>query len=143
MEDLSLKISKVIKQTRKEKNMSITQVLENCHVSRSYINMIESGRNPKTDKPIVPSLDTVEELCNGLGISKIKFLTDIGYLDDQKDAPLLNYSQTIEELINYRLSMEGIEMSSLSFDQRQKMIASINEYIEFLIFKVSKENPML
>ncbi len=140
MDELSHKISNYVRETRLDKNLTVTNVVNNCSLSRSYINMIESGRNPKTNKPIIPTLETVEQLCKGLGVSKIEFLTKVGFIDTRDDDPLLNYNMTLEELITYKTAVSNIAFDQLSFDEREHILTAVDEFINFQIFKILSRN---
>ena len=54
--------------------------------------MIECGINSSTQKPISPTLDTIEELCLGLDVTTFDFLNAIDFIDAKEQDPLLNYS---------------------------------------------------
>ena len=54
---------------RKSKNLSQRQFAALCNVSNGYIAMVEKGLNPKTKKPIIPTLMQLKKLASGMGIS--------------------------------------------------------------------------
>lgn len=140
MDELSQKISDYVRKVRLEKKLSVTDVVNNCKLSRSYINMIEAGKNPKTNKPIIPTLETIDELSRGLGVSKNEFLTKVGFIDKREDDPLLNYNMTIEELMIYKTGIKNIRFSSLPFEVREQILAAVDEYISFQVFKIEKKS---
>lgn len=59
-----------IKNYRAEHKISQRKLAERCKdVSNGYIAMLESGKNPATGKPIVPSIDKLVSLANGMNMS--------------------------------------------------------------------------
>ena len=140
MDNLSIRISDYVKRVRLEKKLSVTDVVKNCKLSRSYINMIESGRNPKTNKPIGLTLDAIEELCKGLGVSKKEFLIRVGFVDSLDAEPLLNYRLLLEEIMAYKSSANGVDFDKLPFEEREKLFTDIDEYISFRIHKLVKDD---
>lgn len=59
----------IIKEYRERNRLSQRQFALMCDVSNGYISMLEEGRNPKTNEPIVPSLATMKKLAKAMGIS--------------------------------------------------------------------------
>lgn len=140
MEELTKRISEFVRETRKSKELSVSDVLDRCILSRSYINMIESGKNSKTNRPIMPTLEAIEELSKGLGVSTYDFLTSVHYIDSREDNPLLNYKLTIEELLTYSFGQEDIDFDSLNYEQRQQLVDMVNDFIEFQIHLYKKRH---
>lgn len=56
-------------QYRTSRSLSQRQFALMCNVSNGYIAMIEKGLNPKTKKPIVPTLPQLKKLASGMGMS--------------------------------------------------------------------------
>jgi transcriptional regulator with XRE-family HTH domain len=62
-------LGNIIKQYRENNKMSQRQFAIACDVSNGYISMLEEGRNPKTNEPIVPSLVTLRKLARAMHMS--------------------------------------------------------------------------
>lgn len=62
-------LGRIIKEYREKKHLSQRQFALTCDVSNGYISMLEEGRNPKTNEPIVPSLATMKKLAKAMGMS--------------------------------------------------------------------------
>ena len=62
-------LGKIIKEYREKNHLSQRQFALTCDVSNGYISMLEEGRNPKTNEPIVPSLATMKKLAKAMGMS--------------------------------------------------------------------------
>ena len=64
-----MKLGDYIRDYRKQKGISQRQFAAMCGVSNGYISMLEEGKNPRTNEPIVPSLQTLKKICAVIGIS--------------------------------------------------------------------------
>lgn len=124
MNERSKKISSYVKQTLKAEKFTIKYVVDHCKLSRSYLNMIECGINSSTQKPISPTLDTIEELCLGLDVTTFDFLNAIDFIDAKEQDPLLNYSFN-----NKQIGFENIDE-----DTQNRIVNLINEFIQFQIY---------
>ena len=56
------------KQYRDEHSLTMQQLADRCHLSKSYISMLERGRHPQNRRLLVPSLDTFKKLSEGMQI---------------------------------------------------------------------------
>lgn len=64
-----MKIGELVKSYREKNNISQRQFARMCGVSNGYVSMLEEGRNPRTNEPIVPSLSTLQKISNALGLT--------------------------------------------------------------------------
>ena len=64
-----MELGKKIKMLRTERRMTMQELADASDLSKGYISMLEKGRNPQTKKPIVPSLNTVSNISEALGLS--------------------------------------------------------------------------
>ena len=63
-------LGEIIANYRKENNLSQRKFAERCKgISNGYISMIENNCNPKTGKPIVPSLDKLKIIAEAMGMA--------------------------------------------------------------------------
>lgn len=62
-------LGKYLKKRLKELKMSEREVSAKCGISHSYLNQIIKGVNPSTNKTISPTLNTLEKLAAGFGVS--------------------------------------------------------------------------
>ena len=76
-------IGEMIKKYRQEHGMSMDEFASRCGLSKAYISLIERGKNTSSDKPIVPSIDTVKAIADVLGVDLNVLLRSMGY-----DAPM-------------------------------------------------------
>lgn len=64
----SSKIGNYIKNYRISKNLSQRQFAAICGISNGYISMLEDGKNPRTNEPIIPSLSMLKKISSGMNI---------------------------------------------------------------------------
>ncbi|MBQ8497796.1 MAG: helix-turn-helix domain-containing protein [Clostridia bacterium] len=64
-----MKLGEYIKNYRLSKNLSQRQFATQCGISNGYISMLEEGRNPRTNEPLIPSLPMLKKIASGIGIS--------------------------------------------------------------------------
>ncbi len=62
-------LGEIVKQYRVKHNLSLRDFSKLCGLSNGYISMLEKNENPRSKKPIVPSLDTVRVISETVGIS--------------------------------------------------------------------------
>lgn len=72
-------IGEMIKKYRQEHGMSMEEFGRRCGLSKAYISLIERGKNTRSNKPIVPSIDTVKAIANVLGVDLNVLLRSMGY----------------------------------------------------------------
>ncbi len=64
----------IVRQHRKNLGISMYDFAEKCGLSKGYISMIENNVNPINGKPITPSLSTIGQIADGMGMSLIALL---------------------------------------------------------------------
>lgn len=96
-----MKLNDLIKKYRTTHNLSLRAFAKKSGLSYGYIYMLEKNINPKTQKPIKPTLEAIKGVAYGLDISVddlLKMLdddqefiinTDNTYYNDVKQIPLL------------------------------------------------------
>ena len=50
---------------------------DRCGLSKGYISMLEKGRHPQNSRPLVPSINTIRHLADGMNISVDALLSAI------------------------------------------------------------------
>ena len=64
-----MKLSTIITEFRNESKMSQREFARRCDLSNSYISFLEKEMNPKTGKPIVPTIEQYKKLADGMGMT--------------------------------------------------------------------------
>lgn len=78
-----MKLSAIIADYRNRLQISQREFARRCDLSNSYISFLEKETNPKTGRPMVPTLVQYKKLADGMNMS-VQHLFEI--LDD--DAPV-------------------------------------------------------
>lgn len=110
-------LGQLIKEYREEHdNMSLRDFADKCGVSHAYIDKLEKGIDPRSGKPVVPTLDTVEKVSKALEKTKESVLKEIGFAFTNEDIQLTpkdekNIEKDIEALKNKLLTGEGLMLN--------------------------------
>ena len=64
-----MKLSEVVKSYRERMGLSQRKFSEKCNLSNTYIYYIEIEKNPKTGKPIVPTIEQYKKLANAMDMT--------------------------------------------------------------------------
>lgn len=78
----------VIKSYCYEHRLSFQSFAERCGVSKAYISMLINGKNPKTGKPIRPTIETYDSIARTMGMTIDQLFETI------EEAPVSLSSQT-------------------------------------------------
>lgn len=62
-------IGELIRQYCYEHGMSNLRFAQKCGLSKGYISMLVNGKNPKTGKPLKPTLETYGQIAKAMGIT--------------------------------------------------------------------------
>lgn len=64
-----MKLSEIILEYRSRMQISQREFARRCDLSNSYISFLEKETNPKTGKPMVPTIEQYKKLADGMEIS--------------------------------------------------------------------------
>lgn len=59
-------LGEIIKEYRKEHDMSMDAFASRSGISKAYISLLERNRHPKTGKPIAPSIEIIKSAADGM-----------------------------------------------------------------------------
>lgn len=76
------KLNEFIRQKRNEKGISLRDFAKICDLSHSYIDKLEKGVDPRNNKPVIPTIDTLQKISNALNYNLVDFLKETGYLSE-------------------------------------------------------------
>lgn len=62
-------LGEIIKKYRYEHHMSMDEFSRRSGMSKAYISILEKNYNPKTKKPVAPSIDSIRKSANAMSIS--------------------------------------------------------------------------
>lgn len=58
----------ILKQYRERNEVSMEEFSKQSSLSKGYISMLENNINPRNNKPIAPTLPTIQKIANGMNI---------------------------------------------------------------------------
>lgn len=64
-----MKLSTIISEYRERMQISQREFARRCDLSNSYISFLEKDVNPKTGRPMVPTIEQYKKLADGMGVS--------------------------------------------------------------------------
>ena len=88
----------LIKQYRLNNQLSLRDFAQRCGLSHTYISALEKNIDPRTGKPIAPTLDAVKYISKGMNLSIeeiLKILDDEQEFKMNEDAPKYNSSAVV------------------------------------------------
>ena len=62
-----MKLGEWLKEYRQRHNMTMQDMADVCGFSKSYVNMLEKGINSTTQKPVSPTIQTLEKIARATG----------------------------------------------------------------------------
>jgi transcriptional regulator with XRE-family HTH domain len=87
----------IIKVKRKEKKLSLRDFASICGLSHTYIDCLEKGFDPRTGKPVSPTIDTLNKIANALDMSLVELLSLAGLIEEcnnEENNQIKNKSRT-------------------------------------------------
>lgn len=120
----------VIKSYRDENKVSMEYVANLCGITKGYVAMLEKNVNPKTGRPVKPTIETIVKVCNGLHLD---FNSVFDSLDDDYEinistsqpsssAPELELTEQEEKLI--------ATFRSLNDSQKVRLLAYLDGLLD-------------
>lgn len=61
-------LGEIIKKYREQNGLSMDAFSKKSGISKSYISLLEKNKHPKTGNPIAPSIESIKQAANGMGI---------------------------------------------------------------------------
>ena len=100
--DTSMTIGDILKQYREQHNISMDEFSKKSSLSKGYISMLENNINPRNNKPIAPTLPTIDKIANGMGID---IDTLLKLLDNDQQVSINPHPKTTDNANNFSLSL--------------------------------------
>ncbi|KAF1680467.1 helix-turn-helix domain-containing protein [Veillonella sp. R32] len=130
-------IGEFIKNYRELHNLSMQDFSNLTGLSKAYIGMLEKIYNPKTNQPISPSIDKLNQIAIGVGLTLDDLLKQL-----DSDQPVTVNTKKNDEYYTYPEAAEFAEMIrnkpgaralfSASKDLTKEQMEDTVNYIEFL-----------
>jgi len=126
-----MKLSAIIIDYRERMQISQREFARRCDLSNSYISFLEKETNPKTGRPMVPTIEQYKKLADGMNIT---LQTLFEKLDD--DAPVsLHISPAVTESPHtHEARIISFAVDSMPPEHREKALkmfsAVYSDYIQ-------------
>ncbi len=62
-----MNLGTLVKEYRTNNSLTMEEFAKKCGLSKGYISMLEKNQNPKSGKPIIPTLETIKLISNAMG----------------------------------------------------------------------------
>ena len=72
-----MSLEEILRQFRESEDLSMQEFADRCGLSKGYISMLEKGHHPQNSRPLVPSINTIRHLADGMNISVDALLSDM------------------------------------------------------------------
>lgn len=107
-----MNLGELIREYREGHSLSQRQFAVNCGLSNGYISMLEKGKNPKTGKPVTPTLHQLKKLADGMGTTMMDMLDRV----DDMPVDLATEAMSFSNKIMSTPENEGGHPDSLDFE---------------------------
>lgn len=94
----------IIKKYRQDHDLSLREFSKKCGLSHTYIDKLEKGIDPRSQKPIEPTLDALEKISAAINLSLDKLLTMLGKINSDNRVNINESKKDIEELLEETMS---------------------------------------
>ena len=119
-----MKLSNIVIDYRKRMQISQREFARRCGLSNSYISFIENEYNPRTGKPIVPTIEQYQKIASCMDMS-VHQLFEL--LDEDSPVDLHNSPQAPEDDPQIRI-VSGM-MENMSEDQKKQIVAIVRAVV--------------
>ena len=62
-------LGEFVKSYRKAHDMTMQEFADKAGLSKGYVSMLEKGKHPQSNRPLIPSIETVGKIASAIGIS--------------------------------------------------------------------------
>ena len=130
-----MKLSNLIIDYRKRMNISQREFSRRCDLSNSYISFLEKEINPKTGKPLIPTLEQYKKIADGMGITVHRLFE---LLDEDSPVDLHHTSSEDPDLDRLEALHQDPRLGML-FDRSRKMKPEDVDFMLQMADRILKE----
>lgn len=94
----------IIKKYRLDNDLSLREFSKKCGLSHTYIDKLEKGVDPRSQKPVEPTLDALEKISTAINLSLDELLTMLGKINLDNKVILNNQEKDVEQLLEETMS---------------------------------------
>ncbi|SMB95552.1 Helix-turn-helix domain-containing protein [Desulfonispora thiosulfatigenes DSM 11270] len=92
-----MQLGEIIKNYRKQNDLSLREFANRCDLSHAYIAKLEDGIDHRSGKKVEPTLDTVKRISDAINIPMERLLSMIGYINKETNLDSPHVPQEYEE----------------------------------------------
>lgn len=125
-----MKLSAIITNYRTQAKISQREFARRCGLSNSYISFIENEYNPRTGKPIVPTLEQYQKIASCMGLTVHQLFeqldedspVDLVGFDSEKSLPLfVPDTESFKQMVSYMSQEDYLTMMGIFERTYEKM----------------------
>ncbi|KZE68011.1 hypothetical protein AWM68_17725 [Fictibacillus phosphorivorans] len=113
-------LSKFIKETRIKQGLTMRKLASKAQISQAYISQIERGERH-------PQPDILRKLAVPLDVPYNKLMNIAGFLAEGQSASSLSAKSSIYEILKYKPTLGGEEITEIELDLAINVIKSFRE----------------
>jgi transcriptional regulator with XRE-family HTH domain len=141
-------LGRFLEQKQIELDLALRPFAEKLGLSHSYLDSLMKGFNPKTRKPVSPTIETLEKIALGLGMNLTELLQVIGVvsINPELETQYLKFyfqhnNLNLDKLDNKPLAPEELELiktfreidvKSLTAEEAKGLKALTKAYLYYL-----------
>lgn len=119
-----MKLSSIIIDYRKRMQISQREFARRCGLSNSYISFIENEYNPRTGKPIVPTIEQYQKIASCMSMS----LQQLFEMLDEDSPVELHQNVSYAPKEDPQIHAVSTMMESMSAEQKDQILAIVRAY---------------
>ncbi len=142
------KLGEFLRKERKKKNMSLRDFSEYLGISHTYLNKLENGIDPRTSKPVSPTIETLKQISNAMNISLDTLLQISGYIPEKNNydsnSNIPEYFETPQDAIKFILEQPmianfgGYDLELMEDDEIMDMAEDVADMLRIMAKKHKK-----
>ena len=140
-------LGSIIKNFRDTNNLSLREFSRKCNLSHTDIDKLEKGVDPRSGKPVEPTLDVLEKISSAINISLDDLLTKLGKINTKKVNMISinknekDVEELLEETMNQILDQDGLMLNGQIVDDNDLMLLrnALKNGIEYVKSMKSKK----
>lgn len=113
-----MKLSTILIDYRKRMQISQREFARRCDLSNSYISFLENEFNPRTGKPIVPTIEQYQKIASGMGLTVHQLFEQ---LDEDSPVELPPLEKDPESIAPQIRIVSGM-MEKMSKEQQEQVV---------------------
>ena len=127
-----MKLGDIIKKYREDHGLSLRAFSDLSGVSNSYLSMLESGKHPRSGRPIVPTLTKLNQLSDAMGLRVDDLIQEMDDMPVKIDGDFSLSPLEKKIIMRFRLLPDGernMILRSLGLEEENKQDGSITSAV--------------